>query len=323
LPTWDKGKSFEFEGMRGYLNDYALNQIGPAEVTAAQIDEANKRGMKVYTKVDTFASWQYGTQPYLPCPNQWFERYRALEKYGIKGTFESWTSGYKPNFMSELRAWTCWSEAPSENELLSAMAASLFGKEQTDLVLKAWSHFSEAIRNVPDTGAYMGTNHAVSNPIFFKRPPARTFTIDHSWGDPGKRMNVNPYWPFTVPRMVFLPDFTNKTNMAENYAKSRSGVQVTPETKVLPAFLKYLRMASDQMDEGLKLYRDAALKSPASKKQRAVREVVVAEQMQRMMQSAYAILEFEDLRLKYASESDINKANNVLDRMEAIINDEI
>jgi len=323
MPTWDKGKSFDFEGMKGYLNDYALNQIGPAEVTAAQVDEANKRGMKVYTKVDTFASWQYGTQPYLPCPNQWFERYRAIENTGIKGTLESWTSGYKPNFMSELRAWTCWSEAPSQDELLGAMASSLFGKEQKDLVLKAWDHFSAAIRFVPDTGANMGTNHAIGNPLFFKQPPARTYTINHSWSDPSKRLNLNPYWPFTVSRMVFSPDFTNKTNKAENYARSCSGVMVTQGNKILPPFLKNLKLAAEQMEEGLKFYRDAALKSPASKRQRAVKEVVVAEQMQRMMQSSCAILEFEDLRLQHAAENDAIKANQILDQMESVIRDEI
>ncbi len=36
------------------------------------------------------------------------------------------------------------------------------------------------------------------------------------------------------------------------------GVQVSKETKVLPVFLKYLRKAADQMEEGLKLYRKAA-----------------------------------------------------------------
>ena len=61
--------------------------------------------MKVYSKVDTFASWQFGTIPYLPFPYQWHARYEALEKYGVSGTLESWSSGYKPNFIAELRAW--------------------------------------------------------------------------------------------------------------------------------------------------------------------------------------------------------------------------
>ncbi len=323
LLTWENGKSFELDGMSGYLRDYSLNQIGPAEVTEAQIDEADARGMKIYSKVDTFASWQYGTIPYLPCPYQWYDRYMALEKYGVKGTLESWSSGYKPNFLTGLRAWTCWTNAPSRDELFSSMASGIFGKEQKELVLKAWDHFSQAIRLVPDTGPNMGTNNAVGNPLFLKEPPVRTVTYKYSWGDPARRLDVNPYWPFTVSRMVFYPDFTNKINRAEQYARSATGVQVGNDTKVLPVFLKYLKLADEQMAEGLKLYRDAAAKSPASKRQNAIREVVVAEQMQRMMQSDHAVLEFEDLRLQTVVETDERKKTQLFDRMEEILKEEI
>ena len=99
-------------------------------------------------------------------------------------------------------------------------------------------------------------------------------------------------------------------------------MQVGKEIPVLPVFLKYLRQAADQMEEGLKHYRSAALASPESKRTRAVREVVVAEQLQRMMQSDHAILEFEDLRLRLATEPDTQKASVLLDRMETIVRDE-
>ena len=289
--------------MKGYLRDYSLSQIGPAEVTDAQIGEADKRGMKVYSKVDTFASWQFGTIPYLPCPQQWYKRYMALEKYEVKGTLESWSSGYKPNFISELRAWTCWSDAPPMEELFSNMAARIFGEEGKAKAVKAWEYFSQAIQLVPDTGPNMGTNNAVGNPLFFQVPPLRTNTYYHSWTDFDKWMGyfggqLNPYWPFTVSRMVFYPDFTNKTNKAEEYARSATGIEADEKIKLLPVFLRYMNQAADKMEEGLKLYREAALIGPESKRQQAVREVVVAEQLHRMMQSDCAILEFEDLRLK-------------------------
>ena len=328
LLTWENGKSFEIDGMQGYLRDYSLSQIGPAEVTHAQIDEARQRGMKVYSKVDAFASWQFGTIPYLPFPHQWHDRYEALQKYGVNGTLESWSSGYSPSFIAELRAWSCWSGAPPFEELLGEIAARDFGFAGKERVLKAWDLFSRAIRLVPDTGPNMGTNNAVGNPLFFQEPPARTTTFKYSWTDHAKWMGyfgggINPYWPFTVSRMVFYPDFTNQTNKAELYARSATGVQVGKEIPVLPVFLKYLRQAADQMEEGLKLYRSAALASPESKRQGAVREVVIAEQLQRMMQSDHAILEFEDLRLRLAAEPDNLKASAVLDRMENTVRDEI
>ncbi|MGN6196711.1 MAG: hypothetical protein ACTHOB_17355 [Ginsengibacter sp.] len=323
LLTWENGKSFILDNMKGHLRDYSLNQIGPAESTSAQIGVANNRGMKFFSKVDTFASWQYGTLPYLPCPYQWYERYMALQKYGVKGTLESWSSGYKPNFVSRLRAWTCWSDAPSRDDLFGAVASEIFGKEQKDLVISAWDHFSRAIQFVPDTGPSMGTNNAIGNPIFFEEPPLRTLTYKHSWVDQSKVLELNPYWPFTVSRMVFYPDFTDKTNKAEQYAKSVSGVENKNATLVLPVFLKYLQQASDQMEEGLKLYRKAALATSESKRTEAVKEVIVAEQMQRMMQSDHAILQFEDLRFQLAKEQNSGKRKAILDSMEKIAQDEL
>ena len=241
---------------------------------------------------------------------------------------ESWSSGYTPNFMTELRAWYCWSDAPPFEELLGAIAARDFGHNEKEKVLKAWEHFSQAIRLVPDTGPNMGTNNAVGNPLFFQEPPLRTTTFKHSWNDHNKWVgyfggSINPYWPFTVSRMVFYPDFTNQTNRAELYARRATGVKVGPETKVLPTFLKYLRQASEQMEQGLKLYRAAALSCSKSKRQRALREVVVAEHLQRMMQSDRAILEFEDLRLQLASEKDPRKSKETTDRMSTILREEI
>lgn len=321
--TWENGKSFEIDGMQGYLRDYSLNQIGPAEVTAAQVDEAMKRAMAVFSKVDTFASWQYGTIPYLPCPYQWHKRYQALEKYGVSGTLESWSSGYKPNFISSLRAWTCWTDSLSHDELLRQTASLIFGKEQQEQVLKAWDHFSRAIRFVPDTGPNMGTNNAVGNPLFFRVPPARTGTFDYSWSNSSQETPFNPYWPFTVSRMVFFPDFTNRTHQAEQYARSATGIVAGNEVKILPVFLKYLEKAIDEMEQGLILYRSAALKSPERKRSAAVKEVIVAEQLQRMMQSDHAILEFEDLRLFLAEEKDHHAFEQTLNRMENILKEEI
>jgi hypothetical protein len=329
LLTWENGKSFELDGMKGHLRDYSLNQIGPAEVTEAQIGEARRRGMKVYTNADTFlCGAQLQTVPYHPFPYQWCDRYKAMEKVGVNGTMESWSSGYTPSFMTELRAWTCWSDAPPIEELLGAIAARNFGVGGKENVLKAWDHFSRAIRLVPDTGPTMGTSNAIGNPLFFQEPPSRTATFKHSWTDHDKWMgyfggHVNPYWPFTLSRLVFYPDFTNGTNRAELYARNASGIETPNEERVLPVFLKYLRLATEEMDSGLKLYRTAAIESPAARRAGALKEVIVAEQIHRMLLSNHAILEFEDLRLQLVAEQDRGKASAILDRLETILREEI
>lgn len=329
LLTWENGKSFEIDGMEGHLRDYGINVVGPAEVTDGQIAEARSRGMKVYTNSQTFSCGaQLQTVPYNPFPQQWHARYEKLAEYKIDGTLESWSSGYNPSFMTELRAWYCWTDAPPLDTLLGKIAARDFGADNAADVVKAWDLFSQAVRLLPDTGPYMGTTNAIGNPIFLDPPPARTATFRYSWMDQGQwsgylGAEVNPYWPYTVTRLVFLPDFSNRSNAAESYARAVSGIEAPGETKVLPVFLKYLRKTTDLLGEGLDLYRAAALSSPESKRTGALREVIVAEQMHRMLLSNQAILTFEDLRLQLAAESAPGARGALLDRMEVLVREEI
>ena len=58
---------------------------------------------------------------------------------------------------------------------------------------------------------------------------------------------INPYWPFTVSRLVFYPDFTNRTNKAELYARSVSGIEVGQET-TSPAGLSEIPPAGGRPD---------------------------------------------------------------------------
>lgn len=316
LLTFENGKSFVREGERGYLRDYAINEIGPAEVTEAQIAVAKKRGMRgVYAKADTWASWQFGTFPYLPAPFQWHARYKALEKFGVDGVLESWSYGFKPNFVAEMRTWYCWSDAPPLNELLRLIARRDFGAGSEALVLESWDHFSRALRLVPDTGPNMGTNNAVAAPWFFERPEPRAMTLEHSWSDPeqwSRTSQLNPYWPYVPRRLILFPDFSNQVNQAERYARPFS----------LPVFTKYLSLAADEMEEGLKSYRRAALRAPAAKRRAAFREVLLAEQLQRMVRSDRAILEFENLRFGLQKTTDRKERRRILEEMTSLVSAE-
>ncbi len=313
LITYENGKGFERDGERGSLKDYALNEIGPAEGAALQIEEARRRNMPLYAKADTFATWQFGTFPYLPFPYQWWARYEALEKDGIAGTLETWSYGFKPNWMAELRAWNSWSDAPPRDELLRAVARREFGPGSEEAVLSAWDHFSKSVRLLPDTGPNMGTNNSIGSPFFFEKPQPRAMTVENSWVDQNQWMrdsSINPYWPYAPARVILWPDFTNKVNVAARYAQPFS----------LPVFQKYLLLSADEMEAGLKSYRAAALKAPERKRRGAFREVLLAEQIQRMTRSNQAILEFENLRFNLEKTKDRAQA---LDRMSVILKEEI
>ena len=135
-------------------------------------------------------------------------------------------------------------------------------------------------------------------------------TIEHSWWDQEKwkshlASRINPYWPYTRNSFTFMPDFTNRVNAAEQYARQVSGISRIEEnserlktTSVLESFNQALRATADRFEAGLKSYRKAALEAPAAKRPQAFKEVLLVEQMQRMLRSNSAILEFEDLRFK-------------------------
>lgn len=317
LLTFENGKSFLLDGEKGSLKDYAINVVGPAEVTEGQIAVAKQRGMRaVYAKADTFASWQYGTFPYLPFPYQWYARYEALDKHGVDGTLETWSYGFKPNWVAEMRAWYSWTGAPPLNELLPQIARREFGKGSESLVVSAWNHFSEAIKLVPDTGPNMGTNNSVATPLFFEQPEPRAMMLQHSWEDPvlwQRTSQISPYWPYVPSRLVLLPDFTNKVNAADRYVRPFS----------LGVFNKYLTLAADEMEKGLQGYRAAALQAPLRKRVAAMREVLLAEQLQRMMRSDKAVLEFEDMRFRLAHSDKREERSRLLDEMTALLKEEL
>jgi hypothetical protein len=318
LLTFENGKGFELDGQRASLRDYSINEVGPAEVTVGQLEVARERKQRaVYSKADTWASWQFGTMPYLPFPYQWYARYEALDKYKIDGTLESWSYGFKPNWVAEMRNWYSWTDAPPLDQLLRTIARREFGPGAEDRVLKAWDYFSKAIRFMPDTGPTWGTNNAVAAPMFFEQPTKpRALSSVHSWNDYAtwsRDSGCNSYWPYTPKQFILYPDFTNKTNVAERYAK--------PFT--LTVFQKYLLLAADEMEKGLALYRAAALEGPEGKRKEAFREVLLAEQIQRMMRSENAVLEFEDLRFRLSTAADAPEKLRLLNRMAAVLNEEI
>jgi hypothetical protein len=77
------------------------------------------------------------------------------------------------------------------------------------------------------------------------------------------------------------------------------------------------------MEHGLQSYRSAALAAFSDKRYGAYREVLIAEQLQRMMRSDAAILEFEDLRFRLTYTSSSEEKKWLLDRMAEILREEI
>jgi hypothetical protein len=135
---------------------------------------------------------------------------------------------------------------------------------------------------------------------------------------------------FHAGKFTFIPDFSGRENMAERYARQRTGVARMAEpgqlegVSVLSVFQKLTLEAADELEAGLRHYREAARLAPESKRQGAFREVLLVEQMQRTLRSSHAILAFEDLRFRLAkNESDRSELRRLVDEMVRILREEI
>lgn len=328
--TWVKACKQKFKHQWRYVYDYSISVIGPAEEWAkAQIEIARKKGHKdIYARADNWNNWQFGTLPYLPLPQQWIKRFKSLQQYGITGTLDSWSYGFNPNFIAELKYWSSWSNAPSYKSLLKQIASREFGAQSIDDVIGAWEYFSNAIRLVPDTGHGILCN-ACAAPIFFEKPQLRMWENDFQKQDWKKSVydgRVNPYWPY-CPQWAFLfPDFSNKSNRAELYARSylaNAGYSYGEKGFSLDLFLEQLLFAAEEMEKGLILYRKAALNTHLNKRENALRQLLLAEQIRRMILSEHAILNFENLRFnlhKNSTENTLKKETLFL--MQKIIKEE-
>ena len=228
-------------------------------------------------------------------------------------------------FSAELRAWYAWSDAPPLEDLLRQIARREFGPESESDVLQAWELFSQAVQNYPDTVGYWCGCNAVAAPMLFDKPPEHPTLLHkhvyrHSWGLPERERPAPSVWPHTAPsvwphnisRHILNPDFSNKRNAARDYTRFFS----------VGVFRKYLNISAELMERGLRHYRKAALSAPASKRRSAFREVLLAEQLQRMMRSAHAILGFEELRLELNTSKDRGRRMELLTLMEAMLREE-
>ena len=76
------------------------------------------------------------------------------------------------------------------------------------------------------------------------------------------------------------------------------------------------------MERGLTSYRSAALAAPESERKRPFREVLLAEQIERMTRSNHALLEFEDLRFRLNT-SESGQQKEIPEQVATILRDEI
>ena len=160
-------------GAQYRIADYSLSFAGPSQVFKDEAEKAKELGIRLYAMGNTGGrTWDVGTAPYIPAPQQWQKRYDALidakERYGLCGLMENHHYGWLPSFLDLFSKNAFTSRTVSSGEMLSKIARRDYG-ENYQKALDAWECFSQGISKVIacNTDQYGPYRSGPSYPLLF------------------------------------------------------------------------------------------------------------------------------------------------------------
>ncbi len=152
LVTFEMFQHYELMGSDQTVTDYSLAKTNAGPYFISEAKAAKARGLKLYSMVNTGGrTWDIGTCPYFPMPNQWIERYKAINEarhlYGLTGLMESHHYGLYPSFISKLTQ-LCYQFEDSYEENLKRVYNAYFDNSSEELI-DAFKDISKSISYMP------------------------------------------------------------------------------------------------------------------------------------------------------------------------------
>ena len=186
------GMNTSIGGVKQYLVDYSISQVGPSPETQETWAHARKIGMPITAKVQINNSWELSAVPYIPVPYLIEEHLKNLRKAGASGLMLSWTLGGFPGGNLDLL------KAPPEE-----IAAAKYHPALAEKVCLAWKLFSESFRQFPfNVGViYMGPMNSGPMNLLHLKPTGYEATMVGFPYDDLKR------WRGPYPEDVFENQF--------------------------------------------------------------------------------------------------------------------
>ncbi len=147
--AFEMQKQRVMDGVRFPVMDYSASVTEPGDYFVSECEGAYQSGLKIRVCSNTGGNaWDFGAVPYIPVPQLWLKRMRALLPYALhKGAdcfYEGHHYGWWPNIANDLMKKMYLSpENPIDDELfLKQLAVRDYG---TDEVVRVWQYWSEAL----------------------------------------------------------------------------------------------------------------------------------------------------------------------------------
>lgn len=226
--------------------DYTISFPGPGKYFVSEAERAKAAGLRLYTQANAGGlTWDFGSIPYQPVPQQWKRRWDGLVaangKWGLSGIMENHHFGWWPSFIAELEKEAFTEGGIPFEEHLRKIAARDFGAENAERVLAIWKTWSADIADYSpsDMNQYGTFRIGPAYPFTFGGPVVKKDEF------PGLKYASN--WPASICRMDYL---------REGYVP-----QLTPErmdNEFLLKEIELLEPMAEHYAEGERIFRTIA-----------------------------------------------------------------
>ena len=130
--------------------DYWLSYVGPCDKFILTAEEAKKRGIEMWAKMQVCNSHELATVPYIPVPGILYDKYKRARELGTTGIMECWYFGNYPSQMSRASGALSFLDSfESKEAFLLDFAARMYGESRARSIAAAWHAFEDGYRNYP------------------------------------------------------------------------------------------------------------------------------------------------------------------------------
>jgi hypothetical protein len=140
--------------VRTVVGEYSLSAVGPGPRATKHWALARAAGLRTSAKVQVNNTWELSAVPYLPVMDLVAEHCDNLSKAGVDGMQLSWTLGGYPSPNLEIAHRLTATRGPrsSREQVLDDLARERFGPAGAPHARRAWTLFSDAMREYPYSG---------------------------------------------------------------------------------------------------------------------------------------------------------------------------
>jgi len=149
--TFEIFKEIRRERVVCLVMDYSISADEPGFYFSSEAKNAHELGIPLLATSNTAGmTWDFGCIPYVPVPQQWIRRFRALDyarqEWGVVRYYENHHYGWYPSVITELGKWYFQSPQVDLDSLLKQIAERRSGSKGAPYMLSAWNFWSNAIR---------------------------------------------------------------------------------------------------------------------------------------------------------------------------------